>query len=371
MSVLLLLLILLVPATARAQRGDSVPSDSVFARAQRLASEGETAAGRKLVDSVLAASSERSPVYADALFWRASLAETAADAERDYRRISVEFPLSPRAEDALMRLAQLEMARGDRALALRHIERLVLEHPQSPQLPRAHFWQARVLLEDSNLPRACAALGRARAGVAPGDAELRNQIDFYGKRCYGIDTSASMVAATAAPSTPSVPPAASEPGAAARAPRPTPSRARADSAVTRSTAARPALSDTGGVAESAPVTTSVPASAPVSTPATDTAPSETGASAAASAPPAAATTPRSTRSSGRYTVQVAAFNTRAPAAQLRDRLAARGYQARVVGSAAPFRVRVGYYGTYAQARAMADQMRTKAISALAIEAEPR
>jgi cell division septation protein DedD len=327
MSPLLLVLVFLgVPLSARAQHGDSVPADTVFLRAQRLASEGDGAAARKLVDSVLASTPDATPRYAEALYWRASLAETAADAERDYRRLSVEFPLSPRSEDALMRLAQLEMARGDRALALRHLERLVLEHPGSAQIPRAHYWEARVLLEDSNLPRACAALERARAGSAPSDVELRNQIEFYGKRCYGVDTAVL----------------ATRPPAAETAPQ------------KGTVAQRPPLADTGGVAESPPASEAARAEAP--------------------APPAAAPPPiaaRGGRSSGKYTVQVAAFNTRTPAAQLRDRLAARGYQARVVGSGAPYRVRVGWYATYAQARAAADQMRTKNISALAIEAEPR
>ena len=343
MSPLLLVLALLsVPLSARAQRADSVSADTIFLRAQRLASEGDGAAARKLVDSVLAATPDGSPRYAEALYWRASLAETAADAERDYRRLSVEFPLSPRSEDALMRLAQLEMARGDRALALRHLERLVLEHPGSTQIPRAHYWEARVLFEDSNLPRACAALERARAGTARSDAELRNQIDFYGKRCYGVDT--AIVATRPAP-------AETTATAANRTVRSAAQRAGADSAAP--IARRPSLADTGGVAESPP------------------APESARAEAAPPTPPPAPTPARGGRSSGKYTVQVAAFSTRTPAAQLRDRLAARGYQARVVGSGAPFRVRVGWYATYAQARAAADQMRTKNISALPIEAEPR
>jgi cell division septation protein DedD len=342
MSPLLLVLALLsVPLSARAQRTDSVSADTVLLRAQRLASEGDGAAARKLVDSVLAATPDGSPRYAEALYWRASLAETAADAERDYRRLSVEFPLSPRSEDALMRLAQLEIARGDRALALRHLERLVLEHPGSAQIPRAHYWEARVLFEDSNLPRACAALERARAGTSPSDVELRNQIDFYGKRCYGVDT--AIVATRPPPAETTATPARGtvRPGADSAAARP-------------AIAQRPPLADTGGVAESPPAPEPARAEA-----------------AAPPAPTPAAAPARTGRSSGKYTVQVAAFNTRTPAAQLRDRLAARGYQARVVGSAAPFRVRVGWYATYAQARAAADQMRTKNIAALPIEAEPR
>ena len=51
--------------------------------------------------------------YGDAIFWRGALAETAADAERDYRRVIVEYPLSPYADDALLSLAELEQARSD------------------------------------------------------------------------------------------------------------------------------------------------------------------------------------------------------------------------------------------------------------------
>ena len=88
--------------------------DSVFARAERFVREGDGARGRALVDSVLEASPAGSPLLADALYWRAALASSTADAERDFRRIVVEFATHPRAEGAMLRLAQLEFARGDR-----------------------------------------------------------------------------------------------------------------------------------------------------------------------------------------------------------------------------------------------------------------
>ena len=64
---------------------DSVPpvADSVFQRARRLVSEGNGAAGRALVDSVLGTTTPAAPEYPEALFWRASLATSSADAERD------------------------------------------------------------------------------------------------------------------------------------------------------------------------------------------------------------------------------------------------------------------------------------------------
>jgi cell division septation protein DedD len=174
--------------------------DSLFSRAQQLVSEGNGAAGRALVDSVLGASSEGSAQFAEALYWRAVLAESGASAQHDYLRLAIEYPSSDRAPDALLRLAQLELARGDREAGVRHLERLSRDYPTSRVAPRADYWRARTLM-DSNLPSAmgaaCAAIARARASAPAEDVELRNQIDFHARRCDG----AGGVAATASDST--------------------------------------------------------------------------------------------------------------------------------------------------------------------------
>ena len=112
-------------------------NDSIFRRARRLVSDGNGASGRALVDSMIRTSAEGTAAYGDAIFWRGALAETAADAERDYRRVIVEYPLSPYADDALLSLAELEQARGDRTAAYQHLQRFVREHPVSP----ARAWE--------------------------------------------------------------------------------------------------------------------------------------------------------------------------------------------------------------------------------------
>ena len=94
-------------------------NDSLFRRARRMVSEGRGAAGRAIVDSLLRRAAEGTTSYGDALYWHGALAETAAEAERDYRRVIVEYPLSVYADDALLALAELEQARGDRAGAFR------------------------------------------------------------------------------------------------------------------------------------------------------------------------------------------------------------------------------------------------------------
>ena len=172
------LLAVSLPATTHAQA-----ADSTFARAQRLVSAGEGAAGRALVDSALAAAQPGSLAYAEALYWRASLASSAADAERDYLRVSVEYPLSPSAEESLLRLAQLEMARGDRDGARRHLQRLLREHPGGPSSARAGTWAMRLAFDDGDVAAGCAALDAARGSVTANDVELRNQLDYYAPRC--------------------------------------------------------------------------------------------------------------------------------------------------------------------------------------------
>ncbi len=322
------LLLALLPTLAAAQgRATPVATDSVFLRAQQLVNEGQGDEGRKLVDSVLATAEAggESSQFVEALYWRAALAPTAAEAERDYRRLMVEFPLSRRAEDALITLAQLEMTRRDYALALRHLDRLVREHPESATLPRAHYWMGRVHLDRGDLPRGCASLASARQATPRSNVELHNQIEFHAQRCLGVDTAGI---------------AASDASATAQTPRPSSPPAAPQRTPVASTAANP------------------PANASVSPP--------------ANSPPTSPATTRPT-TGVQFTVQIAALNTRALAEELRDKLRARGYDARVVGAGQLFRVRIGRYGTRAEAAAIAADVRQKGISrdAWVAEAEAR
>src|SRR3954464_11734312 len=114
--------------------------DTLFLRARRLVAEGNGAAGRALVDFALATTAPRTTEFATALYWRGAMSSTAADAERDYRRIIVEYPFSPHSGDALLALAQLEMARGDRDPAIDHLQRFLLQRPNAPERARAGLW---------------------------------------------------------------------------------------------------------------------------------------------------------------------------------------------------------------------------------------
>jgi cell division septation protein DedD len=197
--------------TLRAQQSDSTVTDTTFLAAQRLVVEGHGEQGRAIIARELAAAPEGSPRYVEALYWRAALASTAADAERDYKRIIIEYPASRRSESALVGLAQLELARGDRAQAMQHLERVVREHPSGPSRARASFWMARVHFDEGNFPRACARLDDSRRHTPAEAVEMRNQLEYYAQRCEGVDTTV-VVRVTPAESTRAMP---ARPGAVA------------------------------------------------------------------------------------------------------------------------------------------------------------
>ena len=114
-----------------------------------------------MVDSMIAAAAPGSNEFAEGVYWRAVLAATAADAEMDYRRVAIEYPRSPRAEDALIRLAQLEISRANYDGALKHLGRLSTEHPFGAMRARGSYWTARALFDKNDVQGGCAATADA------------------------------------------------------------------------------------------------------------------------------------------------------------------------------------------------------------------
>ena len=327
-----ILAVALVPcgATLAAAQGTARPVDPAFVRAQTLVSDGNGAAGRAVVDSVLKATPSYAPLYPEALFWRASLASNAADAESDYKHIVVDYPLAPQAEDALLRLAQLELARGDRDGALAHLQRIPRDYPRSKSLARASYWTARVLFEKNDVPNACAANASAMSQATSDEIELRNQIQYQGQRCPA--------AATA--SVPASPPA-----------------------IVPTVAAEPP-SVTAPLATTPPATSPPPREEKVQPPteargATPSIVIPMKASPSPSPSPSPTPTPAKVGSTSEYSVQVAAYTHRSDAEKLSRTLITRGYQARVDGNVAPFRVRIGLYATENDAEAALKRIKAK------------
>lgn len=288
-------LLLLLPSLLLAQSDSTLRTagDSAIARARAMFNEGKEAEGRKVLDSIVRVNAPDSTIYPEALYWRGALAATAADAERDYRRLLIEAPLAPRAEDAMLQLANLLQARGDRRGASDHLQRFMITYANNPARPRVALSLVRLLFDQGpqQQARACEALRMARDVIPKENLETRNQLEYYEPRCV-----AEIAPAIAPEST----------------------------AVADSSNAAPA--DTASRAASQP-----PSSKPAPT------------------KPAPTVQPSNPVPSAYYSVQVAAYQSKEPAINLANVLKERGLDARVDGSVAPFRVRVGKYLTRAEA----------------------
>lgn len=169
-------------------------SDSaVFRRVAQMVNAGQALAARAVIDSVITAAKDGSPILPDGLYWRAVFSDSPEQARRDYLRITVEFAQSPRAEWALLRLAQTEIARGGRAAAKRYLERLLLDHPEGATRTHAQFLIGRVLLEEGAVARGCASLAESKQLAAPTEIELLNQIAYAQRGCGGSAIAADSV----------------------------------------------------------------------------------------------------------------------------------------------------------------------------------
>jgi cell division protein FtsN len=79
----------------------------------------------------------------------------------------------------------------------------------------------------------------------------------------------------------------------------------------------------------------------------------------------------STSGAGRYSVQIAAYNVKSQADAMVAKLKKSGYEARVDGTTAPFRVRIGRYATQAQASAVQRSLKAKKIDGFVVQADTR
>lgn len=282
-----------------------VTADSVVERMARLSASGEGLALRRLADSVLASTPTLHRRFGEALYWRATTRPAADSARTDLLRLVVEFPMSARMEDALVRLADGEVRAGDRASARRHLERLVRDHLTTDRGVKGAQQLAQMLFDDGAVLPGCAALDSALAHVSPSNIELTNQLVYSGRRCAQAHEAAPVPSETAhAPRADSPPP-----------PSRTPSRMPARPSPKPTASAKPTV-----LADRA------------------------------------------------WTVQVAAYVVRGDALRLEARLKARGYAARIFGDK-PYRVRIGRFSSRAEATEIAAKLKAENTSAMIVEAE--
>ena len=346
--------LMLLPFALLAQTGSRQSPDSVFSRAIALNNEQRGAEARALVDSVLRSTQPTASVYADALFWKGVLAESEQVAEESYKRIAQDFPLHRRAEESLIRLAQLEIMRGNRVLAQRYLDRIVVEHPYGQHRAKASYWRARLFFEENEIDRACAELGTARARLPDSDVELKTEIDYAAQRCANVPVPSTAGARAVGAVPPTGDRSSGEPpGRGARqGGRSAAAGSDSNRGVRGNTAAGAAAGrNTGAAAQT----------------------SRSGASAARGATDANRAATKVTPAKVMYSVQAAAFPSKANAEAFVEALKTRGYESRLVGTEPLYRVRLGRFETRAEATALAAELKSKRISseAFVVEAEPR
>ena len=175
---LLCLCTLLLAGTSAA----AAQTDPRLTGAVRAAQEGQGDSARAAVDRLLAATAPTDSLSPALLSTQAMVAGSAADMRRHLQRVVVEYPTSPWADDALLRLVQMDYATRSFEGAARNLERLRLDHPLTPLLAQAAYWGGRTYFELKDTSRACRWLadGVAAAGT---DVELQRQLGFLYQRC--------------------------------------------------------------------------------------------------------------------------------------------------------------------------------------------
>ncbi|MEP6763403.1 MAG: SPOR domain-containing protein [Gemmatimonadaceae bacterium] len=366
-------LLTLSVSSARAQGTPPVSPavSAAAARARSLADAGNGAKARELLDSLVTASPRESLEEAEALYWRALFSEQADDAERDWKQLVVDVPFSPRAAEALLRLSELELTRSNAALARQYALRLLSDYSDSPERPRAMLLLTRLYFDANDSPRACGVLTVVRRDAPLSAVEVRLQADELQQQCRGVreiamgatpDSTASVPIATVPPSAPPLTAPVNPPVSSATKPPVTTKVAPVTTAPV--TPPKTVAAVTPPPTTKAPATTSTAATPPpvIVPPAVNAPPiSNQGDTAVFKVEPHPSKPPvvEKPRAVGKWTVQIAAYDSRAQAEALVQRLSARKIDAHSAGSKKPFRVQVGRYATRAEATSSLVALRKK------------
>lgn len=211
--------LLAVVLLAGAASGSAAAQD--LDEARRMAQQGQVDSARAVLARLLAATPAIDPRYPEILYVQGGLAASTAEMQRAFQRVALEYPNSDWADDAILRLAQIEYAVNDPQGALRQVERLRADYPASPLRGIAALWGARAHFAMNNTAAGCVLLaeGLEQGG---GDVELRNQLEFHRGRCPGL--AAGPVVSAAEPPQPTQPPTEEPPGPPAIQPSAEPSQ---------------------------------------------------------------------------------------------------------------------------------------------------
>jgi DNA polymerase-3 subunit delta len=296
----------------------------------RDAQQGQGDSARIKVQRLLAATPPGDTLYPQILYTQAMVATDAAEMRRQLQRVAVEHSSSSWADDALLRLVQLDYASGNLDGAARNLDRLRRDYPGSTLLPQTSYWAARTYCDKKNPALACRWLADGLA-ASRGNVELENQLGYLNQRCPQLAIDSAPRALADSPTT------------VASAPRDTIFARRADS--------------------TSPMTPTQPTKPPAGPRPAPTRPDTT------SRAPTARPAP-TLQSGGRFRVQVTAVRTAAAADAITRKLSARGLAAVTVPDAGLYKVRVGNYASRAEALAAVPQIKAKLGGSPFVVAEP-
>jgi cell division septation protein DedD len=293
----------------------------------RHAQEGQSDSARIKVRRLLAATSPADSLYPQIVYTQAMVASDAADMRRQLQRVAVEYSSSTWADDALLRLVQLDYASGNLDGAARNLERIRLDYPGSSLLPQASYWAARTYFDQKKPELACRWIADGIGG-SRGNIELQNQLGYLNQRC-------SQVAAAG-------PPADSL--SARRAPSDSP---RTVGAMPPDSAAVAPRQDTATTITLVPET-------PTPNPAPSPPPSRPDTARIEPVRPPTPTLPGS-----HYRVQITAVRSVSTARSIAAKLKARGFNVVTIEEGGLYKVRVGDYPTKADAVAAVPEIKAK------------
>lgn len=286
-------------------------TDPRLVDAIRQAQEGGGESARTQVRRLLAATSPTDTLYPQIIYTQAMVASDANEMRRTLQRVAVEYSASSWADDALLRLVQLDYASGNLPGAARNLERLRLDYPGSALLPQASYWAARTYFDQKNTELACRWIADGLA-ASSSNVELQNQLGYLDQRCAGVRAVASRPAAD--------------------------SQAGLTNGGTDTAALPPNPTD------SPPPATAAPAPAPVVSP--------------------------PLRSAPRYRVQITAVRSPATAESMAAKLKAQGLTVVTVEEGGLFKVRVGDYATRPEAVAVLPDLKARLGGSPFVVAEP-
>jgi cell division septation protein DedD len=316
-------------------------TDQRLVDAIRQAQEGRGDSARTRVRLLLAATSPTDTLYPQIIYTQAMVASDAKEMRRQLQRVAVEYSSSSWADDALLRLVQLDYASGNLEGAARNLERIRSDYPDTALLPQAAYWAARTYFDQKAPEQACRWIADGLA-QSRGNVELQNQLGYLDQRCAGVR------AEVAARATSDSQPASEIDTDSAALPT-----GRTDTVTSPLTNSAPAVP--------APTPSDTTPTRAQPAPATPTLPPRV-----EPAPPAA----QPARAAGRFRVQLTAVRVQATAEALASKLRRQGLVPVIVQEAGLYKVRVGDYATRAEAAAALPELKARLGGTLFVVAEP-